>query len=79
MKLRYPSRQREVKKVITELQIIADAIATDTNYGDKVTLTIPEFLLNPLFGGIICWINNRGWKAMANNNGEKVDAKPFDT
>lgn len=66
-------------KVITELQIIADAITTDTNYGDKVTLTITEFLLNPLFGGIMSWINNRGWNAMAKKNGEKVDAKPFVT
>ena len=64
-------------KVKTELQNIADAITSNTRYDDTEVLTIPKLMLNPSIRGIMIWMNNRGWKAMAKKNGEMVDAKPY--
>jgi hypothetical protein len=63
--------------IIAELQKIADAITTDSVYYDKETATIPKYLLKPSIGRVMAWMNNRNWKAMAEKNGKKVDARPY--
>jgi hypothetical protein len=63
--------------VIPELEKICEAIKSGTLYGEHQVLTFPRFLLNPLLGRIMIWMNNRGWKARVEKIGEKVDAQPF--
>ena len=64
-------------QVRIELDKIVDSISNNTSYDDNETLTMPKFLLSPAIGQVMAWINNRGWKAMAKQNGEKVDARPY--
>lgn len=64
-------------KVMIELQKISEVITSGATYRDVEVLTFPKYFLHPWLGGIMLWINNRSWRAMAEKKGEKVDAKPY--
>ena len=65
------------EKVIIELQKVAEAITSGAIYGDIETLTFPKYFLQPWLGGVMMWMNNRGWRSMVEKKGKKVDARPY--
>lgn len=64
-------------KIKKELEKIADALARGEVYPDEALEVIPGIFMKPILADIIRWMNNRGWRSRAKDNGAVVDARPY--
>ena len=69
--------EKVAKKAIEELQKISESLKAETKYPDTELILVPGFFYKWPLKNLFTYMNNIGWKKIAEEKGEKVDATPF--
>ncbi len=78
---RYGKQLHEVsqfaKNAIEELEKIAESLKNKTEYPDTEIILVPGYFYKWPLKNLATYMNNKGWKKVAEKKGEKVDATPL--
>jgi len=78
---RYGKQLHEVgnfaKKAISELEKIAESLGSKDVYPDTELILVPGYFYKWPLKNLVTSMNNKSWKHVIEEKGEKVDAKPL--